>query len=260
MLLLLAYLAYSQQISDPLGFSGSTFLHNRWNNNECLLGDCIRHPRSDTLLTFTVANVRHRTAGFLSSLASVNDKFDLLAIDEHSTDDTGDDLHAFGVHTLYVKESIGVTALWNEAWQYFMQRSEQYDKLIYSNNDVLVPNGVVDKLKAALDNGCDLVTPMSTVRGKGHVGHIEGLEVWEGQSNTWTIQASTNWYQNTIFKQNNRWSMICKEMQLRLPSTLEISELYSTSWTSSTAMRPWKKCYGQSARSLMAFSLHCRPA
>lgn len=28
----------------------------------------------------------------------------------------------------------------------------------------------------ALDRGCDLVTPLSTVNGKGHVGLMEGIE------------------------------------------------------------------------------------
>ncbi len=148
---------------------------NRWNNNECLVGDCVNHPPSDTLLAFTTANIRYRTVGFLASLASCDDSFDLLAVDEHSTDNTTDDLTAFGVRTLSIPRSVGVTALWNEAWQYFVQHG--YDKLIYSNNDVLVPKGVIDKLRAALDAGCDLVSPLSTVRGKGHVGHIEGLEV-----------------------------------------------------------------------------------
>lgn len=28
-----------------------------------------------------------------------------------------------------------------------------------------------------MDRGCDLVSPLSTVNGKGHVGLMEGLEV-----------------------------------------------------------------------------------
>lgn len=142
---------------------------SRWSSN-------ITHPpQSDTLLTFTAANIGHRTSAFLASLSTTRDAYDLLAVDECSTDNTPGDLLLYNVHTLRINESVGVTRLWNEAWQYFMHKG--YDKLIYSNNDVLVPNGVIDKLRAALDNGCDLITPMSTVRGKGHLGDFESMEV-----------------------------------------------------------------------------------
>lgn len=30
--------------------------------------------------------------------------------------------------------------------------------------------------RRALDRGCDLVSPLSTVNGKGHVGLMEGIE------------------------------------------------------------------------------------
>lgn len=103
------------------------------------------------------------------------DSYDILVLDEHSTDTTASDLARFGVRTLYVNQSIGVTALWNLAYQHYLEHG--YKNLIYSNNDVLVPNGVIDKLRAALDNGCDLVMPISTVRGLGHIGKVEGLEV-----------------------------------------------------------------------------------
>lgn len=130
---------------------------------------------SDTLLAFTAANVGHRTTAFLASLAATHDTFDLLAVDEHSSDNTAQDLELHGVRTLWVNESVGVTALWNKAYQHYLQQG--YDKLIISNNDVLIPNGVIDKLRAELDKGCDLITPLSTVGGKGHMGKHEGIEV-----------------------------------------------------------------------------------
>ncbi len=131
--------------------------------------------RRDTLVAFTAANVGHRTSAFLASLSTTRDHFDVIAVDEHSSDNTPQDLATYNVSTLYVNEFIGVTALWNLAYKYYLEHG--YDKLIYSNNDVLVPNGVIDKLRAALDAGCDLVSPLSTVRGKGHMGMHEGIEV-----------------------------------------------------------------------------------
>lgn len=132
--------------------------------------------RSDTLVAFTAANVGHRTAAFLASLSATRDSFELLAVDENSTDNTAQDLALYGVSTIRVDELVGVTALWNKAYEYYVQHG--YDKLIISNNDVLVPNGVIDKLRQALDEqGCDLISPLSTTRGKGHMGRIEGLEV-----------------------------------------------------------------------------------
>ena len=140
----------------------------RWNTNNT-------KSLSDTLLAFTAANVGHRTTAFLASLAATRDNFDLLAVDEHSSDNTAQDLALHGVRTIHVNESMGVTALWNKAYQHYLQHG--YDKLIYSNNDVLVPSGVIDKLRNALDEGCDLITPLSTIKGKGHMGKEEGIEV-----------------------------------------------------------------------------------
>lgn len=145
--------------------------YSRWNNNEA-----VQHGQpSDTLVAFTAANVGHRTTAFLASLAATTDSFDLLAVDEHSSDNTAQDLVLHGVRTLRAEDNVGVTALWNMAYQHYLQHG--YDKLIYSNNDVLVPNGVIDKLRHALDKGCDLVSPLSTINGKGHVGKEEGMEV-----------------------------------------------------------------------------------
>lgn len=142
--------------------------HSRWTSSP-------QGAQNDTLLVFATANVGHRTSGFLASLSTVRDEFHLLAVDEASSDNTLGDLAAYNVPVLRVKEYIGVTALWNRAYQYYLEHG--YDKLIISNNDVLVPDGVVDKLQAALNNGCDLVTPLSTKLGKGHIGNQEGIEV-----------------------------------------------------------------------------------
>jgi hypothetical protein len=43
---------------------------------------------------------------------------------------------------------VGVTAKWNQGYQYFKQFG--YQKMFMLNNDILVPNGVIPKLSGGL--------------------------------------------------------------------------------------------------------------
>lgn len=70
-------------------------------------------------------------------------------VDEQSQDDTPHMLKSQRVHYVAPPEALGVTHQWNMAYKYFKQSSHQH--LFLSNNDVLIPDGVLTKLAAAMD-------------------------------------------------------------------------------------------------------------
>eukprot|EP01024_Parvocaulis_polyphysoides_P052139 TRINITY_DN5136_c2_g4_i2.p1 TRINITY_DN5136_c2_g4~~TRINITY_DN5136_c2_g4_i2.p1 ORF type:complete len:297 (-),score=26.79 TRINITY_DN5136_c2_g4_i2:832-1722(-) len=131
---------------------------------------------SDVLLVVTTANVIHRTQSLLFSLSTIDDEFDLLVVDELSTDGTSTYLIRHNINYISPKNPNGVTHNWNLAYDYFI-KNEQYNVLFISNNDVLIPNGAIDKLSKSLKNcDCDLIVPLSTGHGKGHRFAEEGIE------------------------------------------------------------------------------------
>jgi GT2 family glycosyltransferase len=70
-------------------------------------------------------------------------------VDELSTDGTPDRLSERQVHTVQPDQPHGVTHNWNMAWRSFLNSS--HSSLFIINNDVLIPDGVLDKLARALD-------------------------------------------------------------------------------------------------------------
>jgi hypothetical protein len=135
-------------------------------------------PQATSLLAITTSNVWNKTQLMLSSIFAVRDKFDILVIDEKSNDGTVEMLAKYGVSVLNVPEVKGVTYNWNLAYSRFVNSS--YENLFIVNNDVLLPDGAFHLLEESLHQAggdCDLVVPLSTVRGKGSWGGSESIEV-----------------------------------------------------------------------------------
>eukprot|EP01023_Acetabularia_acetabulum_P008100 TRINITY_DN13517_c0_g1_i10.p1 TRINITY_DN13517_c0_g1~~TRINITY_DN13517_c0_g1_i10.p1 ORF type:complete len:243 (-),score=16.01 TRINITY_DN13517_c0_g1_i10:1381-2109(-) len=125
-----------------------------------------------------------RTHSFFLSLSTIEDSFDVLVVDEISADGTIQYIQKRNIKYIRPEESMGVTHNWNLAYEYFMTHN-QYDIMYISNNDVLVPNGAIDELSKSLKNcDCDLVSPLSTMWGKGHRKLEEGLETIFGVDDT----------------------------------------------------------------------------
>lgn len=135
-------------------------------------------PSTTALLAVPTANVWAKTELLLHSLAAAHDNFELLVVDELSTDGTPQNLRKAGVRLIQPPEVKGVTFNWNLAYQVW--QDTDHEALIIANNDVLLPDGVVSSLLAAMTaagGDCDMVCPLSTVAGKGHWGEVEGIEV-----------------------------------------------------------------------------------
>eukprot|EP01023_Acetabularia_acetabulum_P020994 TRINITY_DN2097_c0_g1_i2.p1 TRINITY_DN2097_c0_g1~~TRINITY_DN2097_c0_g1_i2.p1 ORF type:complete len:303 (-),score=12.58 TRINITY_DN2097_c0_g1_i2:426-1334(-) len=131
--------------------------------------------KSDVLVVVATANVLFRTKSLLQSLSAIQDSFDLLFVDELSTDGTPKYLETRNVHFISPDSPNGVTHNWNLGYKYFVE-NEQYQIMYISNNDVLIPNGAIDKLSNTLRNcDCEFISPLSTKHGKGHLPH-EGIE------------------------------------------------------------------------------------
>eukprot|EP01023_Acetabularia_acetabulum_P003760 TRINITY_DN1155_c0_g1_i2.p1 TRINITY_DN1155_c0_g1~~TRINITY_DN1155_c0_g1_i2.p1 ORF type:complete len:306 (-),score=5.26 TRINITY_DN1155_c0_g1_i2:504-1421(-) len=138
--------------------------------------------KSDVLLAVPTANILQRTRSFLISISTIQDSFDLLVIDELSTDGTRKHLDQRNIKYISPDKPNGVTYNWNMAFEYFMD-NDQYNIMFLSNNDVLIPNGVIDELATSLRNcNCDLISPLSTNKGKGHRPN-DGIESQLGLQN-----------------------------------------------------------------------------
>lgn len=135
------------------------------------------------MLAVPTANVWEKTQLMLHSLAAITDPFELVVVDELSSDGTVEALKAANVTVLQTRNAYGVTFNWNLAYTRWKAGNSPY--LFISNNDVLIPNGALTALANAMTpegGDCDVIAPLSTVLGKGWWGRYEGAEVLFGLS------------------------------------------------------------------------------
>jgi GT2 family glycosyltransferase len=76
-------------------------------------------------------------------------RYELLLVDELSTDGTLERLSEHRIAFEQPEAVLGVTHNWNLAWRRF--KAGRHANFFISNNDVLIPDGVLDKLALALD-------------------------------------------------------------------------------------------------------------
>ena len=160
-------------------------------------------PRPRTLLSIhTAMSAWHITQLMLVSLASVTDEFDVVLIDDHSTElDIPTRAEEWGVKVLRWGEATeaeraehkGLTHSWNLAWQYFLDHDE-YDNLIVCNNDLIIPNGTISRMSSALASGWAWLLPVVSMRGSAnphHRLHDHFDSVKKGDAESWTNHIMT---------------------------------------------------------------------
>jgi hypothetical protein len=132
-------------------------------------------PQRTLVSIHTSHNAWNMCRMMLLSLASVKDKFDVIMVDDKSDQyDQDKKAEDWGIQPLRWGEPKdspkGNTYTWNLAWQYAIEN--KYENIIIANNDLLIPNGTVSTLEAALDSGdWDWVNPIVSKRGSGYPMH-----------------------------------------------------------------------------------------
>ena len=113
-----------------------------------------------TLLCFTTFNKLEVTRECMEYACELG--YDILVIDDCSTDGTQAYLTTIGVEFISKRERLGLTDSWNRAYAYF--KASDYDYMVLCNNDVLIPSGAVENLISPYP----LTVPMTTNEGAGY--------------------------------------------------------------------------------------------
>ena len=161
-----------------------------------------------TLFVITTFNQSEYTRLCLDSLKLITESYDVLVIDDVSTDNTIEVCKEYNVEYITKNKGKGLTNSWNIAYQHF--KSNNYDYLILANNDILIPDLAITEMKNILDKWpSSLVVPMSTKLGAGH--NIEQvIDKWYEPQEDYNISDNYQNIQNLIlsykqseFKSNN---------------------------------------------------------
>ena len=178
---------------------------------------------SKTLLVVTTYNLSEYTKACFDSLKNIEDDIDILIIDDCSTDDTIELCEQYGHEVITKDKGMGLTDSWNRAFVEFKNRwfvndvgmDDNYDYLILSNNDVLVPKGAVTEIKKTFSKWpFSLIVPMSTEYGAGH-NRQQGIEYyypkfgfdWEDPHNYQSTQNSIMKTRDELSNANNLFKL-----------------------------------------------------
>jgi GT2 family glycosyltransferase len=128
------------------------------------------------LLVITTYNQVEYTKLCFDSLKKVTDcKFDVLIIDDYSTDDTIDLCMDYEYEVIKKDKPMGLTHSWNLGYKRF--KEDNYDHLIIANNDILIPNGSISELLSVFHKWpYTLVVPLTTTNGAGHNAEHQSIE------------------------------------------------------------------------------------
>ena len=116
--------------------------------------------KDKVLLCFTTYNQLDMTRKCLEYAMDLG--FDILVIDDCSTDGTQQYLSDIRVESILKSERKGLTDSWNRAYKYF--KASDYCHMVLSNNDVLIPKGAVEGMLSEYP----LVVPMCNESGAGY--------------------------------------------------------------------------------------------
>jgi glycosyltransferase involved in cell wall biosynthesis len=133
---------------------------------------------SKILLVITTYNQSEYTKLCFDSLKQlIDDNFDVLVIDDYSTDDTVKICDEYGYEVITKSEGKGLTHSWNLGYSRF--KSDDYSYLIVANNDILIPNGALRELVSVYEKWpYTLVVPLSTTNGAGHNAQNQSVETY----------------------------------------------------------------------------------
>jgi len=134
------------------------------------------------LLVFTTFNQLDMTRKCMEYACELG--YDILVIDDCSTDGTQEYLTQIKVETMLKSERKGLTDSWNFAYKYF--KTFNYSHLILCNNDVLIPKGAVEGMLSDYA----LVVPMTSYEGAGYVSKSQAIDFHVDVMNHDPIQAA----------------------------------------------------------------------
>jgi glycosyltransferase involved in cell wall biosynthesis len=152
------------------------------------------------LLVITTFNQSEYTKLCFESLKKLDDNFDVLVVDDCSSDNTVELCKEYGYEVITKDEGKGLTDSWNLGYNRFKEKLhfkyDGYDYLIIANNDILIPKGALSELVSVFEKWpYTLVVPTSTTKGVGHNSQFQSVELfYNGVGN---ICNQPDNYQNT---------------------------------------------------------------
>ena len=136
------------------------------------------------LLVITTYNQSEYTKLCFESLKKLDDDFDVLVVDDCSTDDTIELCNEYGYEVVTKDEGRGLTHSWNLGYERFKGDilpgwASYYDYLILANNDILIPDGALAELISVYDKWpYSLIVPTTTINGAGHNAQFQSVELY----------------------------------------------------------------------------------
>ena len=85
--------------------------------------------KSEILFVITTWNQSEYTKICLDSLKLIDEKCDILVIDDASTDNTIDLCNTYDIEVISKKEGMGLTDSWNKSYRYFVDNNYSYFRL-----------------------------------------------------------------------------------------------------------------------------------
>jgi len=121
------------------------------------------------LFVVTTFNQSKYTKLFFDSFFKTHDlDIDVIVIDDCSSDDTVSWCKQNNIKVIEKESGKGLTHSWNLGYQYFKEHAE-YDILIISGNDILIPIGSLNELKRCHEKWNSVcIVPLTTTKGCGH--------------------------------------------------------------------------------------------
>ena len=149
------------------------------------------------LIAITTYNQSEYTKLFYKSFSKLDSKlYDLIVIDDASTDDTVEWCKENNIHILTRTEGKGLSYSWNLAYKYFKEHGYKYFAI--ANNDILIPAGALEEMKNVLDKWPgSLVAQLSTEEGVGH-NRIQSIERIYGEDDERNKPGSYQKVQNSL--------------------------------------------------------------
>jgi len=146
------------------------------------------------LLVITTYNKSEYTKSCFESLKYLDEDFDVLIVDDCSTDDTVDICNEYEYEVITKEEGKGLTDSWNLGYNRFKELDYEY--LIIANNDIWIPKNSLSELVSVFEKWpFTLAVPLSTTLGVGHNAQSQAVDLY--YNGVGSICTESNNYQKT---------------------------------------------------------------
>ena len=133
----------------------------------------------NVLIGITTYNQLDYTKLCIESINKITDvNCDVLVVDDASADGTVRWCKDNDIEVIEKKKGKGLTHSWNVIYsEYCSSVKNHYDYAVTANNDIIIPDGALSEIGDVFMNWpFSLVVPLSTIRGAGHNGRVQGAE------------------------------------------------------------------------------------